>query len=309
MLYRKTSLTPWTLFFSNRTENKLGQAKHICFAFPGKNIFQWSRDCVLRRIVQKFLPNVIIQGTSEQQVLSVLYRIYTKYTNSLDGTSTVAMKIVVNCSTSSGSWHNPTLKQYISTVVHIHRFTTIMPLLMFAKTLFENHNFCFVFIYFHTHLNTAVSHIIWLFFSPLGVVARRVTSTANNWMNNSMRPDNIWTPCLPVLWICSASWLINRQNNIGLSTHPCLTPFGHSKKSVYSFFTLTQDNKELYISFMALANLPDTPSFCNVSSNLQCFTESNASRKSTKATYFFALRYSRCFWTMAFKTKIWTTVE
>ena len=87
---------PCKLFSSpNRTENKLGQSKHICFAFPGKNIFQWSRDCVLTRIVHKFLSNVIIEGTSEQ-VLFVLYRIYTNYTISLDSTSTVAMKIVVN---------------------------------------------------------------------------------------------------------------------------------------------------------------------------------------------------------------------
>ena len=50
----------------------------------------------IRRIVQTFLPNVTVQGTSEQRVLFVLCCINTKYTISQDRTSTVVMNIVVN---------------------------------------------------------------------------------------------------------------------------------------------------------------------------------------------------------------------
>ena len=72
---------PRKLFSSpNRAENKLGQSKNICLGFPTKNIFQWSHDCVLRRIIQKALSNVSIQGTSEQQMpfnfLSHLHKIH-----------------------------------------------------------------------------------------------------------------------------------------------------------------------------------------------------------------------------------------
>ena len=93
-------------------KNKLGQSKHICLDFPRKNIFQWCRDCVLRRTVQKFIWNVSIQGRSEQ-LLFTFYRIYTKYTMSLYSTNIVAMKIVTG-STPSRSCYNPTLKLYIS---------------------------------------------------------------------------------------------------------------------------------------------------------------------------------------------------
>ena len=137
------------------------------------------------------------------------------------------------------------------------------------------------------------------FCKPLGVVDSKATSSADNKINSSMTPGTSCIPCLPFSVTWFASWLMNKENSVGLSAHPWRTPTGHSKNSDYLQFARIQESNELYIALKALKKLPLIPWFLIQSKRLSCRTEWNAFIKSTNATYNFYPFLLMHFWTIA----------
>ena len=57
------------------------------------------------------------------------------------------------------------------------------------------------------------------FCKPVDVVGNKAILSANNKINSSMTPGTSCIPCLPFAVTWFASWLMNKENSIGLSTH------------------------------------------------------------------------------------------
>ena len=111
----------------------------------------------------------------------------------------------------------------------------------------------------------------------------------------------------PFFAISSANSLMKNENSKGLRRHPCFTPRGHSKKSEYMFLLRTHASTESYTLLRDTYNFPFTPFLRKTLHSKFLFTESNALRKSTKATYNLVL-LRRYFWTKEYNVKMWSIV-
>ena len=58
------------------------------------------------------------------------------------------------------------------------------------------------------------------FCKPVGFVDNKDTSLANNKINSCSTPGTSCIPCLTFSMTRFASWLMNNENSVGLSTYP-----------------------------------------------------------------------------------------
>ena len=71
---------------------------------------------------------------------------------------------------------------------------------------------------------------------PVGEHDKSARSSAKSSMNNYISPCSSWTPCLPLSDTFVANSFMMKEKKVGLKTHPCLSPRGHSTMSVNSDF-------------------------------------------------------------------------
>ena len=77
--------------------------------------------------------------------------------------------------------------------------------------------------------------------SPVGEHDKSARPSAKSSMNNSINLGSSWTPCLPFSDTSVANSFTMTEKRVGLKTHPCLSPRGHSNMSVNSLLILTQE--------------------------------------------------------------------
>ena len=109
--------------------------------------------------------------------------------------------------------------------------------------------------------------------SPDGEHDKSARSSAKSRMNKPISPGSSWTPCLPFSDTSVANSFMMIEKRVGLRTHPCLSPCGHSVMSVNSLFILTQERTFWYIVLIAFTNVEDTPVLHSFLNRVSRFTD------------------------------------